>query len=81
MCETYYDKLQSYFGHENIQLHYIVLSVKTKDIIKDLKKLEDIFDFSNLDKDHELFSDKNKKLIQKLKMETPKTVGLTNLFV
>ena len=53
--ETYYDKLQPYFGQENIQLHYIdtdafVLSMKTKDIIKDLKNLEYIFDFSNLDK-------------------------------
>ena len=42
MYETYYDKLQPYFGQENIRLHYIdtdafVLSVNTKDIIKDLK--------------------------------------------
>ena len=29
-----------------------VLSVNTKDIIKDLKNLEDIFDFSNLDENH-----------------------------
>ena len=41
--ETYYDILQQYFGHENLQLHYMdtdgfVLSVNTKDIIKDLKK-------------------------------------------
>ena len=40
-----------------------VLNVNTKDIIKDLKNLEDIFDFSNLDKNHELFSNKNKKVI------------------
>ena len=38
--ETYYDKLQPYFGQENIQLQYMdtdsfVLSVNTKDIIKD----------------------------------------------
>ena len=66
MYETYYDKLQPYFGQEKIQLHYIdtdafALSVNTKDIIRDLKKLEDIFDFSNLDKNHELFRNKNKK--------------------
>ena len=66
MYETYYDKLQPYFRQENIQLSYLdkdslVLSVNTKDIIKDLKNLEDIFDFSNLDKNHELFSNKNKK--------------------
>ena len=63
MYETYYDKLQPKFGQEKIQLQFIdadnfVLSVNTKDIIKNLKNLEDIFDFSNLDKNHELFSNK-----------------------
>ena len=43
MYETYYDKLQPNFGQENIQLHYtdtdaFVLSVNTKDIIKDSRK-------------------------------------------
>ena len=57
MYETYYDKLQPYFGQENIQLTYIdtnafVLSLNTKDFIKDLKYLEDKFDSSNLDKNH-----------------------------
>ena len=61
MYETYYDKLQSYFGQQNIQLHYIdtdafVLSVNTEDIMKDLKNSEDLFDFSNLDENHEIFS-------------------------
>ena len=81
MYETYYDKLQPYFGQEKIQLHYMdtdsfVLSVNTKDIIKDLKKLEDIFDFSNLDKNIELFSNKNKKVIGKFKIETPKNIWI-----
>ena len=66
MYETYYDILQPHFGRENIQLHYMdtdsfVLSVNTKDVIKDLKNLENIFDFSNLDKNHELFSKKKTK--------------------
>ena len=79
MYETYYDTLQPYFGQENLQLHYIdtdgmILSMKTKDIIKDLKNLEDIFDFSNLDENHELFSNINKKIIGKFKIETPKNV-------
>ena len=52
--KTYCDRLQPYFGHENIQSHYIdtdsfVLSENTKDIIKDLRKIEDIFDFSIVD--------------------------------
>ena len=81
MYETYYDKLQPYFGQKNIQLHYIdtdafVLSLKTQDIIKDLKNLEDIFDFSNLDKNHELFSERNKKVIGKFKIETPKNIWI-----
>ena len=81
MYETYYDKLQPYFGQENIQLHYMdtdsfILSVNTKDIIKDLKNLEDIFDFSNLDKTHELFSNKNKKVIGRFKIETPKNIWI-----
>ena len=33
-----------------------MLSIITKDIIKDLRKLEDKFDFTNLDENHELFS-------------------------
>ena len=37
-----------------------VLSVNTKDIIKKLKNLENLFDFSNLNENHELFSNKNK---------------------
>ena len=81
MYETYFDILQPYFGQENIQLHYMdtdsfILSVNTKDIIKDLKKLEDIFDFSNLDKTHELFSNKNKKVIGKFKIETPTNIWI-----
>ena len=86
MYETYYDRLQHFFAQENLQLHYIdtdgmLLSMKTKDIIKDLKNLEDIFDFSNLDKKHELFSERNKKVIGKFKMKLLKISGLTNLFV
>ena len=79
MYETYYDTLQPYFGQENLQLHYIdtdgmILSMKSKDIIKDLRNLEDIFDFSNLDENHELFSNKNKKVIGKFKNECPRNI-------
>ena len=81
MFETYYDTLQPYFGRENSQLHYIdtegkILSMKTENIIEVLKNLEDIFDFSNLDENHELFSNKNKKVIGKFKIETPKNVWI-----
>ena len=76
MYETYYDKLQLYFGQENIQLHYIdtdgiLRSINTKNIIKDLINLEDTFDFSNSDENLELFTNKNEKVIGKIKLETP----------
>ena len=63
--ETYYEKLQPYFEQENIQLHYMdtdsfVLNVNTNDIIKDLKYLEDLYDFTYWNENHELFSYKNK---------------------
>ena len=81
MYESYYDSLQPYFGQENLQLHYVdtdgmFLSMKTKDIIKDLKNLEDIFDFSNLDKNHEFYSNKNEKVIGKFKIETPTNISI-----
>ena len=81
MYETYYDTLQPYFGQKKLQLHYIdtdgmILSMKTKDNTKDSKNLEDIFDFSNLDENHELYSNKNKKVIGKFKIETPKNIWI-----
>ena len=81
MYETYYDILQPYFEQEKIQLHYMdcdsfVLSIETENIINDLKNLEKLFDFSNLDKNHELFSNKNKKVVGKFKIETPKNIWI-----
>ena len=50
----------------------MTLSMNTKDTIKDLQNSEDIFDFSNLDENRELFSNKNEKKIGELKNGTPK---------
>ena len=81
MYETYYDKLQPYFGQENIKLHYMdcdsfILSIETQNIINDLKNLEDLFDFSNLNKNHELFSNRNKKVVGKFNIETPENIWI-----
>ena len=54
----------------------MILSMNTKDIIIDLKNLEDMIDFCNLDENHELFSNKNKKIIGKFKIETPKKIWI-----
>ena len=70
--------LQHYFEENILQLPYMdtessVISTKTKDIIKDLKNLRNFFDLSNLSEDHELFSNKNKKVNRKINIETPKS--------
>ena len=79
--ETYYDKIQPYFGQENIQLHYMdcddfLLSIRTQNIINVSKNLEDLFDFSNVDVNHELFSIKNEKVVGKFKIEIPKNIHI-----
>ena len=53
-----------------------VLSVNTKDLIKDLKNLEDLCDFRNLDENHKLFIKKRKKVLGKFKVETPKNIWI-----
>ena len=81
MFETYYDKLQPYYGQDILKLHYMdcdsfVLSIETQNIINDLINLEDFFDFSNLNENHELFSTKNKKIVGKFKIETPENIWI-----
>ena len=50
--------------------------MKRKDFIKDLKNLEDIFDSSNLDKNHELFSNRNEKVSGVFEIETPENIWI-----
>ena len=53
----------------------MILSLKTQSIDIDSKSLEYIFDFSNLELSiYELFSNKNKKIVGKFKVETPKNI-------
>ena len=64
---THYDKLQPYFGEKNIELLYMdtdsfVLSVKYRKMLFRIYIIfKDLFDFSNLDKNHELFYNDNDK--------------------
>ena len=66
---------------KKIQLHYMdtdsfVLRINTKDIIKDLKKLEDIIGFCNLDQNHEILSYKNRIFFGKFKIKIPKNIWI-----
>ena len=54
----------------------MIFSMKTQNINNDLKKSEDIFDFSNLDERYYLFGKKIKKVIGKFKIETRKKIWL-----
>ena len=82
MYETNYDKLQKYFGLDGIQTHYqdtdaFIMSIKTTNLVNDLEKLQEqykLFDFSNLSKEHKLFSNEYKKIPGYLKIETPKSL-------
>ena len=49
---------------------------KIKNIGKINENLEDLFDFSSLNENHELFSNKNKKVIGKFEIETPKSIWI-----
>ena len=81
MYEICYDKLQLYFGQENLELQYMdfdcfVLSIETQNIVKDLKNLENHFDFSNLNGFHQLFRNKNKKVVSKHKIESNEKIWI-----
>lgn len=74
MYEFYYNVLQPHFGEKHIEIMYFdtdsyILKIKTNDLTKDLKTLKHHFDFSNYPKDHELFSNENKKVPGKFKDE------------
>ena len=85
MYETFYDKLQPYFGQDKLQLHYLgcvsfFLNFETQNIVKDLKNRECLFDFSNLDENRELISNKNTKIVGKYKIATSKNFWINDFF-
>ena len=67
LFEWYYDKMQPYFGKDNLELHYLhtysfLFSFKPiKSLMKGLKFFKEDFDFSDLDPSHEFYSEDNKK--------------------
>ena len=75
MYEWCYDKIQPFFGEDNLELHYLdtdsfIFSVKQiKNLIEDLKRSKEDFDFSDLHPSHELYPAANKKVNGKMKLE------------
>ena len=75
--ETYHDNLQPYFEQDRLQLHYIIcdsvaLSIETQNFIDDPRNLENLFDFSDLNENHQLLSNTNEKVLAKFYRESPK---------
>ena len=58
-----------------IRLHSFS-ALKQMILSKTYKILEDLFDFSNLNKNHEIFSNKNRKVVGKFKIETPENLWI-----
>ena len=61
-------------------LHYmdcdsLVLSIKTQNMFNDIQNLENLFAFSTLNKDHELFNEK-KRLLANLKLKLLKNIWI-----
>lgn len=74
MYEFYYDVLQNMYG-DKMQLLFtdtdsLMIEVETEDFYEDMKKMGlDKFDCSSFPKDHRLFSNENRKIAGKMKLE------------
>ena len=73
MFDLYYNTLKARYG-ENVRLLYtdtdsLIVHVQTEDIYQDMTKHADLYDTSNYQSDHPLFSTANKKIIGKFKDE------------
>ena len=73
MYDFYYHNLKCKYN-DNVNLLYtdtdsLLLEIKTKDIYSDMAKDSNMYDTSNYPKTHSLFSEKNKKVVGKMKDE------------
>ncbi|XP_033110636.1 uncharacterized protein LOC117111748 [Anneissia japonica] len=73
MYEFYYDKLVPAYG-DRVKLLYtdtdsLLLRITTEDVYADMRENLDWYDTSNFDKDSRLYSEKNKKVLGKMKDE------------
>jgi len=74
MYNFHYNVMKKKYN-ENIKLLFtdtdsLCYQIKTEDLYKDMKEMEDLFDFSEYPKNHLCYNEKNKKVIGKFKCET-----------
>ena len=73
MYDYYYNKLKKQYGNK-CQLLYtdtdsLLIHIETEDVYKDMRNSSELYDTSNFNKHHELFSEDNKKVLGKFKDE------------
>ena len=73
MYDFYYNHLEPKYG-SNCQLHYtdmdsLLLNIKAKDVYKDMRENLDYYDTSDFPKGHPLHSQRNNKVLGKMKDE------------
>ena len=73
MYDYYYNKLKKQYGNK-CQLLYtdtdsLLIHIETEDVYKDMRDSSELYDTSNFNKHHELFSEDNKKVLGKFKDE------------
>jgi len=74
MYEFYYDCLLPKFG-DRLHLCFtdtdnFICDVESEDLVADLRSISDLLDTSNFDRDHPLFSEANRRTLEKFKSET-----------
>jgi hypothetical protein len=76
MYDFHYNYMMKQFPRKDINLLFtdtdsLCYHIKTDNLDQIFAKRKDLFDFSNYDKDHPLYSTSNKKVIGKMKNESP----------
>jgi hypothetical protein len=75
MMRFWYDVLKRKFEHKNLKLlltdtDSFIFSINTPTLVEDMLSIKEHFDFSNLPKDHALYSTENAKVFGKFKDES-----------
>ena len=60
--------------NQHIGISFFVISQNTNDMIKDVQNLNEILEFCISNKNHEIFSNENKKVVGKLNVDLSKHV-------
>ena len=79
MYDFHYNFMLKKIDRENIDLLFtdtdsLCYHIRKQDIFEVIKKNSDYFDLSNYPKDHELYSNKNCKVLNKVKNESPSQI-------